>query len=209
MKNIVKIIFVFIVLAICIWGISNYISSRQMKAEKKRAKIEKKIQIEKSVSEMIGKYNAVTDWKKNLNNENTLLAPIYTVQVEDVLIRNDGRPVLFFGFVEDVTRQGDKYYIYFQFYDFLDPDIRFILECDSEQAKKVMSQRVDRFEQYAVVVLISSLQRPKFEVKAYSQSDEYSEDEYSEVVVESSDIFIAKGHCLDLLFVGDYETREK
>lgn len=63
-----------------------------------------------------------------------------------------------------------------------------------------MSQKVDLFEQYAVVALISTLQKPKFEVKAYSHSGEDAE-----VVVESPDIFIARGRCLDLLFVGDYK----
>jgi len=205
MKNIAsKIVFALIASAIGIWVVSNIISSQHSKAEKEKAEVEKKIQIEQTISNMVPTHNAVTDWKKNFDKKSAFLGQIYTVQVEDALIRSDGRPVLFFASVDDVTRQGNKYYVHFRNWFDLDPDIRFVLECDSEQVKKIMSQKVDLFGQYAVVALISSLQRPKFELRAYPHSGEDAE-----VVVESSDIFIARGRCLDLSFVGDYETREK
>jgi len=205
MKNIAsKIVFALIALAIGIWIVLNIISSQHSNVKKEKAEVEKKIQIEQTISNMVARHNAVTDWKKNFNEKSTLLGRIYTVQVEDALIRSDGRPVLFFASVDDVTRIGNKYYVHFHNWFDLSPEIRFVLECDSEQVKKIMGQITDFFEQYAVVALISSLQRPKFEVKAYPHS---AED--AEVVVEFSDIFIARGRCLDLLFVGDYKTRKK
>jgi len=172
--------------------------------KKRKAEVEKKIQIEQAISSMVAKYNAVTDWKKNFNNESVLLGKIYTVQVEDALIRSDNRPILFFAFVEDVQRQGNKYYVHFWNWYELGPDIRFVLECNSKQAKKILEQKTDFFEKYAVVALISTLQKPKFEVKAYPHSRGGAD-----IIVEPSDIFIAKGRCLDLLFVGDYEERKE
>lgn len=107
MKNIAsKIVFALIALAIGIWIVSNMISSQHSKSQKEKAEVEKKIQIEQTISNMVVRHNAVTDWKKNFNKKNALLGEIYTVQVEDVLIRSDGRPVLFFASVDDVARQG-------------------------------------------------------------------------------------------------------
>lgn len=200
MKNIAsKIVFTLIALAIGIWIVSNIISSQHSKAEEEKEEVEKKIQIEQTISNMVARHNAVTDWNKNFYEGDTLLRHTYTVQVEDALIRNDGRPVLLFGSVDDVIRQGNKYYVHFQNVLYQGPDIHFVLECDSEQVKKIMGHMAGLFNQYAVVALIQSLQRPKFEVTAFSHSGEDAE-----VVVESSDIFIARGRCLDLLFVGDY-----
>lgn len=212
MKNVlVKIVFVLGILAIFGWIISNKISSRHLAVQKEKAETEKRVQIEQNISDMAARHNAVTDWEKTfykkldiLLKPGILLRQIYTVDIEDTLIRNDNRPVLLFAHVDDITRQGNKYYVYFQ--DYFDSyDIRFILECNSEQVKKIMNQKCSYKEEYSFVALISSIYRPKFEVGAEISGDD--ERSYAEVVVESSDILIARGRCLDLLFVGDYEPK--
>lgn len=134
--------------------------------------INKEIQILKqAVSDMVEKHNAIKDWEKNLDKHS-----LYTIQVEDALIRNDNRPILFFGRVNDITEKANKYFLHFR--KMLSPNIYFVLECNEEQVKNILHTKDSPF--YAVVARISSIQRTKFEFEHYH-------------------IFIANGLCIDLL----------
>jgi len=169
---------------------------KETAAEEKR-QIDRAEQINLAILKMVAKYNAITDWKKGFAEK--MVRGIYTIEMEEALVRKDGRAVLFFGSVSDIMRRDNKYFIHFwNWLDFPSLDIRFVLECDSVKVKKVMDQSNSIFDEFAVVALISSVQKAMFEVRAESESDEEAN-----IVVEPSDVFIAKGRCLDLLFVGD------
>lgn len=192
---------VLIVLAIGVWVVLGINSCGSLKREKEKVETEKKIRIKQAITDMIARHNAVNDWERNLREKFiSMLTKVYSIQVEQALVRKDGRPILLFASVEDVARQDNKYFGHFHNWFGLGPNIHFVLECKPDQIKKVMEQSASQFEQYAVVALISSIQRPKFEPGAYSENGEGQE-----ITIESSNIFIAKGRCVDLLFVGQYE----
>jgi len=212
MKNIIsKIVFAIIVLAVGVWGVSSIISSCRSATQKEKAETEKKVQIEQNISGMVARHNAVIGWEEIFNVEDIVTGQVYTLQVEDALVRKDGRPILLFGSVSDIVRRNNEYFVHFKkgVLDFSIPDIYFALKLNAEQIKKIIGQKTEIFDRYAIVATITSVQRPKFDVKAYSQNGEDGKSEYTEIAVEPCNIFIAKGRCLDLLFVGEYEPKEK
>ena len=144
--KILKVVSGLIGLAVIIWIVSNVISSQHAANEQEREKLETKIQIEQGISDMVIEHNAVIiDWKKSFGREN-LPREIYDIEVEEVLIRSDGRPVLFFGYVENITRRDERYFVHFIKEGELAiglgirPEVHFILECNPGQVKKIRDQ---------------------------------------------------------------------
>ncbi len=193
-KNIiVAIIILSIVVGAVIWQVS-----------KIKLKANRKYRMKQAVSNLIIKHNAFTQWHKCFMDYEKKIEGghrgIYTIDVETALIRNDTRPILFYGYVVDVKKVDEKYLVIFSMTE--NVDINFVLRCAVEQAEKLLSQPTEYpGDSYAVVAAISDIQRPRFEVDAY-QDDEY--EPY--IIVEPGDTFVADGVCVDLLFVGDYEA---
>ncbi len=199
-KTISRIALGLVLLAMVYWLISSSISDRHSEAQKEKVETEKHLQSEKSVADMVAKHNAVTDWKQNLNkNGEFFWDSVYTIEIEEALIRSDGQPILFFCGVNDIVRKEDKYLVYFSnLFDFLIPaDIHFVLDCTPDQVKEIMLNRADLFEKYAVIARISEVKKATLKLANYAEIDK--------VVLEPSNVFIAEGRCLELRFVGNYE----
>ena len=193
-KNIVMAIIILgAVCTVVIWQIS------KMKRE-----AEREDRIKHTVGDMVTKYDALTNWGECFVDYRTKIdggdRAINTIDIENALITNDHRPVLFYGYAADVKKINEKKFVVI-FSMIENADINFVLRCDAEQVEKILGQPTEySADSFAVVAVISNVQRPRFEVDAY-QDDEY--EPY--IIVEPSDTFIANGGCLDLLFVGDYE----
>jgi len=227
MKNAVgKIVTIVIVLAVAYWIVSGVLSRRQTQAQRRAAKVEeqaeKRVQIKKSLEDMVVKYNAATEWHRDFDfdQENAGLfgPPIYTIQIEDALVRADKRPVMFVAHVEDVVKGETEYSVHFSTADpfgiFLSrPSIRFILHCTHDQVNLIMQNPRDaglfERENYAVIAEISGVRKVSLALTAHADSvvpeDEYSFEVDISTNLEPSNIFVSFGRCLDLLFVGDYE----
>lgn len=177
---------------------------------------EKDSKIVQEVQELCSKYNAVANWRQNFDT-NDLFQETYTIQVEDALIRTDNRPILFYGSIKDVVRESDRYLVYFggggfaqllslsnsglgSILNLLYPEIYFVLDCTSDQVKKILLQSAGSFEYYAVIAQIGEVKKIKFKLSADAGEDE---EDVSVYIASSSNVFIARGECLDLLFVGD------
>jgi hypothetical protein len=132
------------------------------------------------LSKLAGRYNAITNWKAKFED----VDEIYVAEVQDALIRKDSRPLLVLVEVADIVKGEDKNIVHFRETNSDDPDTRFILECSSEQIQTITEHR-DEFTEFAVVASIVSVRRAKKE-DVYEDSDPL-------------DIFIATGHCLELL----------
>jgi hypothetical protein len=68
----------------------------------------------------------------------------------------------------------------------------------------MLHRQVSLSEDYAVIAEISQIKKVEFQLKGYSEG--YDSEGYPEVRLDpepSSNAFIAKGKCLDLLFVGE------
>jgi hypothetical protein len=151
----------------------------EARAKEEKAKAEKRLQIKKSIDEMVDKHNAVADWEIGLFP--------YTIQVENVLARKDGKPVRIIARVHDIVRQEEKYLVYFYkgmpFSHFVYP------EC------------------YAVIADISAVKKVRFELRADGpEVEDYEgpEDVQVDLGPFASNFFIANGLCLELLPLGNY-----
>lgn len=129
----------------------------------------------RAIENMVAKFNADVDWRKKLEE----LDKTFVSDVQEALVKRDGRPALLYVKLGDVVTANNKSIVHFESREFLDPEFRFILECDAQQAKRISEHRDTHFE-YAVIALISSVRR----------SPDKEED------LES---FLAEGHCLDLM----------
>jgi hypothetical protein len=140
-------------------------------------------------------HNAVTDWKKGLG-EALKLEPIYTVNLQRLLVRDDGRPLLFYASVNDVKEQNGRNLLVLETQIDIRATLRLVLECDPARAREVMEQRGPEFERYyAVVAQIRSVRK---------SADESASNRDNESGSASAESFVAEGRALDLLFVGAY-----
>jgi hypothetical protein len=156
------------------------ISSKKAGRESERQRREEQTWIEQAVSAMQTTHNAVTDWKKGLGEARLEL--IYTVDLQRLLVRDDGRPLLFYASVEDVKEQKGLNLLVLETQIDIRATLRLVLECDAARARQVMEQRgPELLKYYAVIAQIRSVQK--------------SADET---------VFLAEGRALDLVFVGPY-----
>lgn len=165
---------------------------------RKKLKTEKNFVIKKTIDEMVTKHNAIADWDKCFVDYEKEIEDghrgIYTIDIKEALVNNDHRPVLFYGYIADVKKVKETYFTVFYIAE--NVDITFELKCNSEQIQIILNQPTkDDADYYAVLAIISEIQRPNFEVDSYQ----------SDILVEPCDEYIADGICLDLLFIGDYD----
>ncbi|MEA2006253.1 MAG: hypothetical protein U9O50_08380 [Acidobacteriota bacterium] len=184
------------------------------KEEKKQMeKVKRKTEIVKRITEMAKIYNAVIDWEKDLRPKN-FLRNVFTVEVQRALVRENNRPVLFIAGVQDIEKRGDEYIVYFDrwagYYSInlesleANLPILFIIKCTEEQAQRILNQPNEiLFENYSVIASISDVHKMRFSLTPYSLGEHEANIE-----IDSSEVFIAKGNCLDLLFIGDFGVSE-
>jgi len=166
---------------------------------------------EQNIIKMANNYNAVLDWEKDLRPKNFLSRSAYTFEVQRALVREDNRPVLFIAGVQDIEKHGNEYIVFFdkgnRFFGIsleVNLPILFILNCTEEQVKRILNQPNEiLFENYSVVASILAVNKMRFSLTPHSLG-EYE----ANIEVDSSTVFIAKGNCLDLLFVDDFGASE-
>lgn len=177
---------------------------------KKTTQQAKEDETPEEVKKLCSQYDAVTDWEEYLSKK-AYGQHTYTIEVEDALIRSDGRPILFHCVVDDIVRESDKYVVYWSAgfgssawilsRAIFTPDFRFVLDCTPSQIEKLKRQSAGTFDYYAVIAQISEVEKIRFEVTGRSSRDEDSVYEQVSINLETSDTFIAKGKCLDLFLV--------
>jgi hypothetical protein len=137
-------------------------------------------------------HNAVADWKTALPYQS--LGGAYSIQLGDVLVRPDKRPVAFRAYLDDIVRRRDRTYLELEDVD--EPDgLHLTLEATSENVQQILKQGPSNFDQYAVVAEILTVERPAFQLSAENNPDG------PEIQVKASDTFHAQGRCLDLVYL--------
>jgi hypothetical protein len=153
----------------------------------------RRLEIEQAVFHLAVDHNAVTDWQQTLTTHD-LVGPTYSAELSKVLIRPDGRPLLFVAELQDVALVGDNYECVFSDKTRLLLNLELILRCSPSVANQVMSlPRMDRLlrARYAVVGLISTVQSVEEKLKG-EDGDEPA----------TSKKFVANGECEGLVHVG-------
>jgi len=167
------------------------------RSEKEKIKLMEKSKLEseigKKMIEMVKHYNAVIDWEKTIESGKFFSLPL-TLEVQNALIREDKRPVLFSASIQDIEKSGNEYIISFDRWESFQG--LFILKCSELQVQKILNQPKETiYDNYSIIASISNVKKKRFSLTS-SSSGEYSE------------VLIAKGDCLDLMFIGDYGLSE-
>lgn len=205
----IKALIIIIAIAVGVYVVLNMVTSKRSKVEVEKINAMKKLKIEQDISEMVDKYDAVTDWESIFDEKNTF-KPVYTIQIQDALLKTNGRPILFYASVVDILRRDNQHIVLFENWAWLDvepwftlkPTIYFELQCNEELTKKLLDTPLTlpplfgAGSKLAVVAQIEEVRKHEFALKAYPRGDEEVE-----IDVEASDIFIAIGKCLDFLYV--------
>ena len=158
----------------------------------------KKLNITKNIQVIQNKYKAIRFDTFLKNHKINLLKPIYSLSLQKAIANLQGKPILFYSHLIDYSKKGQQYFLVL--YDFVSKGakIRYELECSEEQTKKIFEVPIGSSgDRYAVIATITDIRRPKFSVRAFGVGENEAEIE-----VEPSDIFIARGRCLDLVYIG-------
>ncbi|MFA5360671.1 MAG: hypothetical protein WC320_01725 [Candidatus Paceibacterota bacterium] len=199
MNEEIKKIFTFLLVVGCIIGIG-YFGYQYYKENKEKTLKEETLKLEELQKEMIiikelaEKYNALTDWNKNIN---------FTIQLQDLLVNSD-KPVLFIGSVDDIFKKDDQYYIRFRTGSIWTRQVYFVLQCDASKVSEIVKENerkeISGFEylfmgigEYVVVAKIENVTKPTLQISGYSEI----ESEEVEFEYEPSSTFIATGVCID------------
>lgn len=169
--------------------------SHERETESERQRRQEQLQIQQAISDMTERHHAVADWQGSLDDYR--VGPIYTIEVESLLVRDDGRPILFFAEVSDVRRRGDRYILSAVTNVNISAKLRLNLEADSHQVEKVIRQRTSTVESYAIVAKISSIKKAGIEQQAMNEGE-------AAIIEAGSDVFFAEGRCIEMHFAGSY-----
>jgi hypothetical protein len=180
--RITTLVVLFLLILVIIFGIYEVIQGNRIEREQQAIEHE-------ALSKLAGRYNAITDWKARFED----VDEIYVADVQESLIRKDGRPQLVSVEVTDTVKAEDKNNVHFRETNSDYPDVRFILECSPEQIKTITEHR-DELTEFVVIASITSIRRANKE-DVHADSDPL-------------DTFIATGTSLDLQYF-NYATSGK
>lgn len=178
-------------LVIIIIGMIGYFGYQHYKTEapEEAGESDEKIESQKDmvIKELAEKYNALTNWDKNIH---------YTIQLQDLLVNSD-KPVLFTGFVDDVFRKDNHYYIRFRTggweqwmidpeSEFSETQVYFVLKCDSDKVLEIINKKAKSDTDSNTLRLFP---------------DNYIVVAKIENVTKPTSTFIATGTCIDFVHI--------
>ena len=190
-----KIITFLIIAAIIAGGYYFFFSNRNTEESTQTTEQEKVSKADVVARELADRYQATIGWEENLN---------YTLQAQERLITS--KPTLFRGYVDDIFKRDGKNFIRFSSSFLSSADYVLELECAQQVVDKIFAQKPDSkdflkfFDEYAIVANIQEITKPVFALEGSA----FSEDEV-EINIESSNLFTAKGTCVDVAYIGDDE----
>jgi hypothetical protein len=115
----------------------------------------KRAGFESRMSRFAAKQNAVTDWQRPLLARDET-KKLYTSELAPLLIRADGRPVLVFATLQNVSVSDGRTEVYFDDATRLKSVFKLQLDCNPEQAHSLMSDNTAY--RFAVIAQIRSVE---------------------------------------------------
>lgn len=176
---------------------------------------EKKAEEEKSqarrnlASGLANKHGAVVDWRESLPDD---FEKVYTADYQKVFLREDGRPLVFLGSVDDVMRTDSGWVLVvnvgsaredigYELFFLLDSPLYCRMSVQEELASQILSESRDLFGAESIrlfVVDIKAIKRPRFTIDTESYAPEEGPIE-TEILVVPSDILYLYGKCLEAI----------
>lgn len=183
--------FLAIPVALIVWVVIGHHKANVKRIQEEEAREAAHQRVEQAIQQLASTHNAVDTWNSAFKSKGAV-GRIYGAELSPVLVRPDGRPLLFIADVEDVAAaDGSKYTCSFITKVNLSWGVKLVLECSPDQAAQVIQST--SAERFAVVAQISSLS---------SAEVRRSDDEAG---VNAQGRFTALGKCEGLTTVGkDY-----
>jgi len=167
-------------------------SSEEKQAEEQELRAKQAAQALEALSRFGSRFNAevVNDLDK------TVGMGAFSILVEKTLIREGGKPIVFWSMVKDVSKSAREYLVHFHRFD----SIHYSLKCQEDHINQILENTSSAYSytEFAVVAVIDSVKRIDLSVWADAS---VSEEGYSPSVaigLESGDPFWATGRCLAL-----------
>jgi hypothetical protein len=141
---------------------------------------------------------------------------VFTYNLQELLIGQDGKPLLFDGFLDDITKDGSQFAVHFtsrlSYDDADDRTVRFHLTCEYNDVRLLIEKppeyrRVSKYlfqkgiqKDFLVVCLVTDI-RKIVNYSVMGRSREGSED--VELDVKSPDTFSVHGKLLEMVKYSD------
>lgn len=154
------------------------------------------------IGNLVDKYNAVIQWERDLESLNQ----VFTIHLQDALVRKDQRPILLISRISDIEKEKDRYFLNIEVTAdviFRDTFVyHYTLECDPDcminlNAQLSQHSLTSDNNEYAIIALISSARKLRFNISTSSHGEEKASldlDTFGDALVN--------GRCLDLLNIG-------
>jgi hypothetical protein len=150
------------------------------------------------IAELSRKYGADAEWQKGFENPERLF--FYTIELQQALIRKDGRPAIVVATVDDVVGQSDgRYVLHAHLTAGLDREVHLELRCGAPELRTLLERTPDILEEFAIVARVREIRKPLLQAVAQSRDEMVNTPE---VILEPSRVLLAIGECLDAVFLG-------
>ena len=187
-----KVIFGVIVLAVVGWWAHDRYRDSKVASAHQKQRAEREKQSQGAVVAAAKHYGAIIGWEESLKPLNS---QPFSVQLEDVIIPKDGKPIVVAGFVEDIARHDDRFYLYLNDWNTSDFSIQFVLECDAAMARRLI-ERKEFSDTVTVIAQISSVEKAQFALESGVKRTE----DPAPIEIDSSSQFLTHGKCLQVIF---------
>jgi hypothetical protein len=198
-RGLVSVLVLFFILPGCWSGESYEEKQAKEKQEREAAMAKKEAQRTQTITEFSNTYNADTTWQKSLEGK-----PLATLELQNALIRQDGRPIVAATTLLDVEKDGERYKFHLNVHDteryVMHEHLLFELSCSAPNMIFKFPQPfmppIAWSADYLVAARMESV-KPAF----HWQNSESDKGQAGFDVLQKQ--FIATGECLGLKFIGE------
>ena len=137
------------------------------------------------------RHSAIIGWEDKFIQSAT---EPYSLRIQQIIMPTDGSPIVLYGYLEDISRRDDKYFIQVNDWRVGGFSIHFTLECDASTAARLLDRR-ESFGEISVIAQITSVEKAQLTIRSGIKTTE----DPAPVELDSSDLFIAHGRCVELI----------
>jgi hypothetical protein len=146
-----------------------------------------------SIRTFAASHNAIVDWQKTLCNGDTT-SHLFSVDLANVLIRPDGRALMFYAELKDITHAKDGVdTAWFETHGCGGTNMKLRLSIDPETAENLQARRSEPVPYFVVAANISNVGN-EVRQAASAASAETSDD--------SGEVIVVKGRATGALYIG-------
>jgi hypothetical protein len=174
------------------WAITHEVLAILHQRELARLERERRLAEINSVKSFAASTNAIVDWQKTLCNGDTG-THLFSTDLETVLVRPDGRGMMFYGELKDILHSNDNSdTAIFRAHGCLDTKLELRLTVSPEVLQKLQAGRSQPIPYFVMSVTITSVSNPG---RPKAGRIAASSDEWGDVIV-------VKGRIFDVLYLG-------